>query len=79
MLPTAATDFYALQQRVNFTAANEVRRAWSRMGDDFDASWDRIRPTALAVIAEGQSQATLAARDYVPRVLDGPPGADAGS
>ena len=69
MLPTAATDFYALQQRVNFTAANEVRRAWRRMGDDFDASWRRVRPVALSVIAEAQSQATVAARDYVPRVL----------
>lgn len=70
MLPTAATDFYGLQQEVNFTAVNEVRRAWRRMGENFDASWARVRPTTLAVIAEAQSQATLAARDYVPRVLD---------
>jgi hypothetical protein len=70
MLPQAATDFYAKQQRVGTTAANEVRRAWRRMGDDFDASWRRVRPVALSVIAEAQSQMTLAAADYVPRVLD---------
>ena len=69
MLPTAATDFYALQQRVNYTAANEVARAWRRMGDDFDASWQRVRPVTLSIIAEAQSQMTLAAADYVPRVL----------
>lgn len=70
MLPSAATDFYATQQRVNQTAATEVKRAWRRMGDDFDASWRRVRPVALAVLIEGQRQATRAARDYVPRVLD---------
>ena len=70
MLPSAATDFYATQQRVNQTAATEVKRAWRRMGDDFDASWQRVRPVALAVLIEGQRQATRAARDYVPRVLD---------
>lgn len=70
MLPRAATDFYATQQRVNTTATNEVRRAWRRMGDDFDASWRRVAPTVLAVVAEGQSQMALKAADYVPRVLD---------
>jgi len=70
MLPQAATDFYARQQRVNRTAATEVARAWRGMGDDFDASWRRARPTVLAVLAEAQSQMTLAAADYVPRVLD---------
>ena len=70
MLPSAATEFYATQQRVNQTAATEVKRAWRRMGDDFDASWRRVRPVALAVLIEGQLQMTMAARDYVPRVLD---------
>src|SRR5690242_9566662 len=70
MLPQAATDFYATQQRVNKTAATEVARAWRGMGDDFDASWRRTRHAILATIAEAQSQLTLAAADYVPRVLD---------
>lgn len=69
MLPTAATDFYALQQRVNFTAANEVRRLWGRMGDDFDASWRRYGPAVLAVVREAQKEVTKAAAEYVPAVL----------
>ena len=70
MLPQAATDFYARQQRVNATAANEVKRAWRRMGDDFDASWRRVAPAVLATLVEAQTRNVLAARDYVPRVLD---------
>lgn len=69
MLPTAATDFYALQQRVNFAASNETGRLWRRMGDDFDASWRRYGPSMLAVLTEAQSQVALAAVEYVPAVL----------
>lgn len=69
MLPTAATDFYALQQRVNATTSTEVARLWRRMGDDFDASWRRQGPSILAVLREAQSQVALAALDYVPTVL----------
>lgn len=70
MLPQAATDFYALQQRVNTTATNEVGRLWRRMGDDFDASWRRLGPAMLSVLVEAQRQMAKAALDYVPRVLD---------
>lgn len=69
MLPTAATDFYALQQRVNFTTANEVRRLWRSMGDDFDASWRRVGPAILAVLVEAQQVMAEAAVEYVPAVL----------
>lgn len=69
MLPTAATEFYALQQRVNFTAANEVRRLWGSMGDDFDASWRRISPAILSVLIESQNVMAEAATEYVPAVL----------
>lgn len=69
MLPRAASDFYALQQRVNATAATEIRRLWRRMGDDFDASWRRQGPAILAVLIEAQEQVARGALDYVPRVL----------
>ena len=69
MLPRAATDFYALQQRVNATASNEVARLWRRMGDDFDASWRRLGPQMLAVLVEAQQQMAREAIKYVPRVL----------
>lgn len=71
MLPPAARDFYALQQRVSATTANEVRRLWRRnMGDDFDSSWRRVSPAILAVLAEGQSRMALESQPYVRRVLD---------
>lgn len=70
MLPTAATEFYALQQRVNFTTRNELRRIWRRMGDDFDASWRRYGPAALAVLTEAQRVVSDEAARYVPRVME---------
>lgn len=69
MLPRAATEFYALQQRVNATAANEVRRLWTSMGDDFDASWRRVGPAILDVLVTAQNEVATAALRYVPRVL----------
>lgn len=71
MQPSAARDFYARQQRVAQTTANEVRRIWrGRMGDDFDASWRRIAPAVLAVVVEGQLQMARASQTYVGDVLD---------
>lgn len=70
MLPTAASDFYARQQRVSITARNEVRRLWLRMGDDFDASWRRIRPAVVNVVDEGKLVMAERADAYVPRLLE---------
>lgn len=70
MLPRAASDFYAAQQRVSTTTRNEVRRIWRGMGDDFDSSWRRLEPSVLSVIAEGQSQMALKALDYNHVILD---------
>lgn len=70
MLPQAASDFYATQQRVNAVARLEVRRAWDRgMGDDFDASWRRVGPTILAILTEAQAQMVDKAVAYVPALL----------
>ena len=70
MLPQAAREFYALQQRVNFTARAELRRIWRRMGEDFDASWRRHGPVALAVLVEAQRVVSDEAARYVPRVME---------
>lgn len=70
MLPSAATDFYATQQRVNAATVREVRRAWRRMGDDFDGSWRRHSPTILSSLTEAQRQMADKAQVYVPRVLE---------
>lgn len=70
MLPQAATEFYALQQRVNAVTAAEIARLWHKMGDDLDASWRRLAPAMLSVLIEAQAQVTKAADDYVPNLLD---------
>lgn len=54
MLPPAATEFYALQQRVNFETRRQVRRLWSTMGPDFEGSWRQIRPQLFMIITTGQ-------------------------
>jgi hypothetical protein len=69
MLPQAATDFYALQQRVSKATRSQARRAWRRVGDDFDGGWRRAAPTILSALAEAQSQVVLAADEYVPNLL----------
>ncbi len=69
MLPRAATEFYALQQRVNATAAAEIRRLWRQMGDDFDISWQRTGPAILHVLVAAQEEVARAGLRYVPTVL----------
>lgn len=54
MQPAAATEFYALQQRVNKTTRNEVRRLWRGMGSNFEASWNRVGPQVYATITAAQ-------------------------
>lgn len=70
MRPAAATEFYALQQRVSTTARNRVRRLWAGMGRDFDASWDRLGAAIFVVIAEAQLVVAEAAVDYLDDLAD---------
>lgn len=69
MLPTAATDFYATQQRINAETRRLVTRAWRRMGDDLDGSWRRIKPDILTALIVAQQEVAERAERYVPRVL----------
>lgn len=70
MPPQAAEDFYTLLQRLQVVAVASGRRAWSRMGPDFDPSWQRIAPQLVQVTAAAQLAAATAAAQYVPAVLD---------
>lgn len=63
MLPPAPRNYYALQQRVNKTARNEVARLWRQMGSDFEAGWRRVGPQILTVISAAQLSV---ARESVP-------------
>lgn len=70
MLPTAATEFYATQQRVNAETRRLLARLWRRMGDDLDGSWRRLKPDVLTDLVIAQQEIAGRAERYVPRVLD---------
>jgi len=68
-LPPAAEP-YARSQRAEMGAAvAAVRRLWSRMGEDFDASWAQIERQLLLTLDTAQERITAGALEYVPEVL----------
>lgn len=70
MLPQAVSEHYRAQQRLIVAALGLVRREWSKMGDDFDASWVNIAPRVELLTASAQLGAARNGASYVPRVLD---------
>lgn len=46
-----------------------VRRLWRQMGPDFDATYLRIEPQLLAVVATAQQRMAVSAQAYIPAVL----------
>jgi hypothetical protein len=68
--PLATENFYRALQRLQVVLVVAGRRAWSRMGPDFDPSWSLIAPQLLQVTAAAQLAAATAATAYVPAVLD---------
>lgn len=67
--PESSAEFYRTLQRLQVVILGAGRRAWSRMGSDFDASWARELPALLTVTSAGQFAAARAATEYVPAVL----------
>lgn len=68
--PEAAQQFYRQIQRLQLVVVMAGRKAWSRMGSDFDASWAQVAPGLTAVTSAGQLAAARQASAYVPSVLD---------
>ena len=69
MLPEAASRQYEVQQGISTTTAGAVAKLWSGMGDDFDASWARIRPELVDVLGRGQAATAARAVTYTDDVL----------
>lgn len=68
-LPSAAEE-YGREQRAEILAAvNAVSRLWRRMGDDFDASYERVEPQLLTVVFTAQERVAAGALEYVPEVM----------
>lgn len=64
-----ASEQYRIQQGISTTTAASVRTLWARMGDDFDASWTRLRPQVLATVRLGREAAVAQAMPYTGAVL----------
>lgn len=58
MLPRAARDFYALQQRVNIAAQRDVVRHWRKLQPDasWSAQWRRLAPFIVATVTAAQRE-----------------------
>lgn len=69
MLPRAVSDHYRAQQRLTLATIAAIRREWSRMGEDLDASWRTVGPRVTALVAAGQLGAARDGAAYVPDAL----------
>lgn len=69
MLPEASADFYRRLQRLQLVVVAAGRKAWSKMGPDFDPSWTGIAPSLVTVTAAAQLAAARTATEYVPALL----------
>lgn len=69
MLPRASAEQYRIQQGIATTAAAAVGKLWRGMGDEFDASWERIGPQLLNVVEKGRRAAVAQAIPYTGAVL----------
>lgn len=69
MLPAASVRHYRDRQRLQVATRAAVRRAWRTMGNDFDASWPRVRTEAVAALSGAQAAAARAGAAYVEDVL----------
>lgn len=68
-LPDSVGAYWLGQQRVSAVTLALVKRLWLRMGNDFDASWDKIAPTLVSAVENAQLKSAGLAADFVPTVL----------
>ncbi|MDQ7877362.1 hypothetical protein Q9R08_05160 [Microbacterium sp. QXD-8] len=68
-LPLSAREQYRLQQGISSTTTAAVAQAWRGMGDEFDASWERVGPTLVNVVELGRRAAVANAVGYTSKVL----------
>lgn len=70
MFPTAAREFYQARNRLTVITRAEVRKAWRRMGPDFDASWRNVRSHVHALVTQAQMSAAAMGSQYIGDVLE---------
>jgi hypothetical protein len=65
MLPQAASEHYRARQRLVLATLALIRREWSQMGDDLDASWATIGPRLALLTSSAQLGAARSSVAYV--------------
>jgi hypothetical protein len=67
--PRSTAEFYRSQQRLAVLTISATRRAWARMGRDFDRSWAEVGPRLVVLASAAQLTAARQGAAYVPDVL----------
>lgn len=68
--PQASLNHYRSQQRLQMITEVAARRAWRRMGSDFDATWPRVRAQLMVLLRAAQIRAARDGATYVADVLE---------
>jgi hypothetical protein len=77
VLPRAVSDHLARQRRLTLATLGLIRREWSLMGADLDASWRRVGPRVVLLTASAQMGSATNGLAYVDDALDGKVGPEA--
>ena len=67
--PTSASKHYEVQQKIAQTSTAAVKKLWSRMGPDFDSSWESVRQPIVQTVRNGRLASAVDASVYTGRVL----------
>ena len=67
--PTRASEEYEAQKRLTVAVLAALGRQWGGMRGDWDASWSRVGPRAVAILTAAQLGAARMGAAYVPEVL----------
>lgn len=70
VLPQTAADHYRRQQRLAAATVAAARRAWARMGEDFDRSWLDVGARLLVVTTAAQIASARGSAAYVGEALE---------
>ena len=71
LVPTRASEEYEAQKRLTVATLGAVSSQWSRMGGDWEQSWNRaVGPRVVALLTAAQLGTVRMGAAYVPEVLD---------
>lgn len=60
---------YVRQVKIASATASAAQKLWRRLGDDFSAQWQALRPQMLSVVESGRAASVVTALPYTAAVL----------